>query len=54
MKFFVGILFDIISGYEKIIRALVEHGAKVNGENNIKRTPIHDAAYWGKLNKHLQ
>lgn len=34
-------------GHEKIVRALIELGAKVNAEDNNKETPLHRAADWG-------
>lgn len=35
-------------GREKVVRALVELGARVDAEDGNKGTPLHSAAEWGK------
>lgn len=38
-----------LTGYENIVRVLIEHGAKVNAEDDAKSTPLHEAAANGKV-----
>ena len=45
---FIGITFTIISGFEKVVRNLAEHAAKVNAKNNNEETALHKAAHNGK------
>lgn len=49
VQFFISVLAIIFPGHEKVIRALIEFGAKVNAEDKNKMTPLHHAAYWGEL-----
>ena len=49
----IGVFLNIFLGDEKVVRALIELGAKVNAENNRKITPLHHAAFWGKSFAHL-
>lgn len=36
------------AGHEDVVQALIEHGAKVEAEDNRKRTPLHRAANQGR------
>lgn len=44
----IAIQFNSFEGYEDVVRALIELGAKVDAEDNKKKTPLHRAAHWGK------
>lgn len=46
---FIRFFPNIFAGHEKVVRALIEHGATVNVEDINKVTPLHVAAYRGKL-----
>lgn len=37
----------IFSGKPEIVRLLIENGTDINAENNLKRTPIFEAAAYG-------
>lgn len=40
----------IYLGHAKIVQLLIRHGANVNAGNESKVMPLHNAAYFGKLN----